>query len=250
MPKAAGVVAVVKILHAVGGGNYELPRNLLTMLWVIAAITMSVGNLLGLLQTSVKRTLAYSSVAHSGYMLVGLVSLAGANPRSSALSGVIFYLTAYGLMNVGAFGVLMLLPSRQGRGSAETFDDLAGQGRANVPLGLAMAVSCFSLIGLPLTIGFFGKLLLIRPALDAGNLWLVIILVANAAVSAGYYLKIVGAMFLRPLPAVPPQPLPRQWPILTAVALSIAATLLLGSIPSAAKWLSEYTETAALIKEP
>jgi NADH-quinone oxidoreductase subunit N len=248
VPKAAGIVATIKILHAVGGNNFNLPPSLVTMLWAIAAITMSVGNLLGLLQTNIKRTLAYSSIAHSGYMLVGLASLAGAH--NDALSGVVFYLTAYGLMNVGAFGVLMLLPSREGKGSAETFEDLAGQGRKNVVLGLAMTVSCFSLIGLPLTVGFFGKLFLIRPALDAGNLWLVIILVTNAAISAGYYLRIVGAMFLRPSPDVPAAALPRQWPIVTAVVLSVLGTLLIGTVPQMARWLSQYAETAALVKQP
>ena len=248
VPKAAGIVATIKILHTVGGNEFNLPQNLVTLLWVIAAITMTVGNLLGLLQTNIKRTLAYSSIAHSGYMLVGLASLAGAH--DSALSGVVFYLTAYGLMNVGAFGVLMLLPSREGKGSAETFEDLAGQGRKNVLLGLAMTVSCFSLIGLPLTIGFFGKLFLIRPALDAGNLWLVIILVTNAAISAGYYLRIVGAMFLRPSPGTSAAALPRQWPIVAAVTLSVAGTLLIGSIPQMAKWLSQYAETAAMVRQP
>ncbi|MFI5377708.1 MAG: NADH-quinone oxidoreductase subunit N [Tepidisphaerales bacterium] len=248
VPKAAGIVATVKILHAVGGDDFRLPHSLVTMLWVIAAITMSVGNLLGLLQTNIKRTLAYSSIAHSGYMLVGVASLAGA--PHTALAGVIFYLTAYGLMNVGAFGVLMLLPSRDGKGSAETFEDLAGQGRKNVPLGLAMTVSCFSLIGLPLTVGFFGKLFLISPALAAGNLWLVIILVANAAVSAGYYLRIVGTMFLRPMPASEGAALKGQFPIVTAVVLSVVGTLLLGSVPQLAQMLSDYASTASLIKQP
>src|SRR5690606_15372532 len=119
------------------------------------------------------------------------------------------YLAAYGVMNAGAFGVLMLLPSRDtaisgeaARGSsAETFEDLAGTGRKHVGLGLAMAVCCFSLTGLPLTIGFFGKAYLILPALDAGLIGLAVLLVINAAISAGYYLRIVATMFLRTEPA-------------------------------------------------
>src|SRR5205085_5192432 len=115
-----------------------------------------------------------------------------------ALSGVLFYLAAYGIMNAAAFGVLILLPGRDNppATSAETFDDLAGQGRAHPALGLAMAVSCFSLIGIPLTVGFFGKLLLIKPALDRAFYGLVIITMINAAISAAYYLKIIAAMFL------------------------------------------------------
>ena len=126
---------------------------------VLAALTMSFGNILGLVQrNNVKRLLAYSSIAHTGYMLVGITALlSGRDLR--ALEGVLFYLASYGIMNVAAFGVLMLLPSRSNKPatSAETFDDIAGAGRRHPALGLAMAVACFSLTGLPLTIGFFGK---------------------------------------------------------------------------------------------
>ena len=170
---------------------------------------MTVGNVLGLLQHNIKRVLAYSSIAHSGYMLVGL-DRAGRAPSdagrrsSEALQGVLFYLAAYGIMNAGAFGVLMLLPAaprelvRRGprpppATSAETFEDLAGQGRAHPVLGLAMAVCCFSLIGLPLTVGFFGKLYLITPGAATPKLyWLVVITMINAAISAAYYLRIVA----------------------------------------------------------
>src|SRR4029453_17887968 len=121
------------------------------------------------LQTNVKRIFAYSSIAHSGYMLVGIAALPTAGER--ALSRGLFYLAAYGMMNAAAFGILMLLPSRDGQSAAETFEDLAGQGRRHIGLGLAMTVSCFSLIGIPLTVGFFGKLLLIYPALYGGLNW-------------------------------------------------------------------------------
>jgi NADH:ubiquinone oxidoreductase subunit 2 (subunit N) len=142
-------------------------------------------------------------------------------------------------MNTAAFGVLMLLPSRLNHPatSAETFEDLAGQGRKHVGLGLAMAVACFSLTGLPLTVGFFGKLYLIKPALHAGLNGLVIVLVINAAISAAYYLRIVAAMFLRPEPTHPAHGgvapsiglrLAHPTPILAAIGLSIIGTLLFG----------------------
>jgi NADH-quinone oxidoreductase subunit N len=241
VPKTAGFAALLKILHTVGGDSYELPRQMSSLLWALAALTMSFGNVLGLLQNNVKRVLAYSSIAHSGYMLVGVAALSLA--PTQALEGVLFYLAAYGIMNAGAFGVLMLLPSRDGRSSAETFEDLAGIGRSHVALGLAMAVSCFSLIGLPLTVGFFGKLMLIRSALDAKLLWLVIILVINAAVSAAYYLRIVTTMFLRPQAAgeesVPDAPIGRrQWTVIAAVGLSVIGVLVLGTIPAATEKLT------------
>jgi NADH-quinone oxidoreductase subunit N len=200
-------------------------------------LTMTVGNVVGLMQQNVKRTLAYSSIAHSGYMLVGLtVAVLGA--RQDAIQGVLFYLAAYGIMNVGAFGVLMLLPgnSTKPATSAETFEDLAGTGRTHPGLGLAMAVACFSLIGLPLTVGFFGKIYLIRPALQQGNLWtvwLVIIMLINAAISAGYYLRIVGVMFLRGEPTIEstaPVVARPAMAIFLAVVISTIGTLLFGIV--------------------
>jgi len=223
---------------------------------------MTVGNVLGLVQVqNVKRTLAYSSIAHSGYMLVGVTALVfSADPQiqSSALQGILFYLAAYGLMNVGAFGVLILLPSRRHipATSAETFDDLAGLGHKHLLLGLAMSVSCFSLIGLPLTVGFFGKFYLIAPAFKAGLNWLVVILVLNAAISAAYYLKIVAALFLRIEP--PPtrfgilphsepasQPIRHPIPVLVSVGASMVGVLWLGIVLPATQRLTDRTVLAA-----
>lgn len=244
VPKAAGFVAMIKVLSAVGGDDWRVPAEVVSLLWTLAVLTMTVGNTLGLLQHNVKRVLAYSSIAHTGYMLVGVTALLAAGEsvadvttrehvQRQALGGVLFYLAAYGIMNAGAFGVLMLLPTREqrydrgggGEGgtrsggasgtppatSAETYDDLAGVGRGRPGLGLAMAVCCFSLIGLPLTVGFFGKLYLLQPvfgvaeaAADSGMrnkmVWLGVLTVVNAAIGAAYYLRIIATMFLRPEP--------------------------------------------------
>jgi NADH-quinone oxidoreductase subunit N len=213
------------------------------LLWIVAVLTMSVGNILALMQDNLKRLMAYSSIAHSGYMLVGLATMAslqGGDPvRRDALQGVLFYLAAYGLTNVAVFGVLMLLPSRHRRRtptvSAETFDDIAGQGRRYPALGFSMAVACFSLTGLPLTVGFFGKFLLIKPAIHGGLYWLAIMAVVNAAISAAYYLRIVAAMFLRdPEPAVdegePTEEVVFTTPLVAAIVTSVAGVLVLGTI--------------------
>lgn len=248
VPKTAGFVALVKVLGAVGGLQMRFGPELSGLLWVLAVATMSVGNVLALLQRNVKRVLAYSSVAHSGYMLVGLAVLTGAGAldvRREALVGLLFYLAAYGIMNAGAFGVLMMLPAKPriwGESpppytTAETYDDLVGQGRRHPGLGLLMAIACFSLIGLPLTVGFMGKLFLIAPALKAGSeamTWLAILTLVNAAISAAYYLRIVGAMFLRDEVGeaqAPSEPSTKPVPLLAAVVLSGAATLLLGMPP-------------------
>ncbi|HEV2295566.1 MAG TPA: NADH-quinone oxidoreductase subunit N [Tepidisphaeraceae bacterium] len=291
VPKTSGFVALIKLLFVISGGAWESPEVVQKLLWVMAVLTMTAGNVLGLLQFNVKRVLAYSSIAHTGYMLVGLTVYAvtgvgaDANVKQSALQGVLFYLASYGIMNAGAFGVLMLLPAREDRGlglgraktlpatSAETFEDLAGTGRRNVGLGLAMAVCCFSLIGLPLTVGFFGKLFLIRPALDAAHgedrtwmIWLVVITMINAAISAAYYLRIVATMFLRPEPtdlaaeSEPPTStgggetsgtgaaLARPMPILIAIGLSVFGTLLFGALPPATQVLDLRASSAANIE--
>jgi NADH-quinone oxidoreductase subunit N len=203
---------------------------------------MTVGNVLGLVQVNIKRLLAYSSIAHSGYMLVAVAALVTSGSASGALlwqqyalRGILFYLAAYGLTNIAAFGVLSLLPGREETpgSSAETFDEIAGLGRNHVGLGLAMAIACFSLVGIPLTVGFVGKVLLIQPALQAGLYTLVAILVINSAISAGYYLRIIATLFLKPRTIAPgtiEPATPRNWPLPTtfAICASVAAILLLG----------------------
>jgi NADH-quinone oxidoreductase subunit N len=246
VPKTSGMVALIKVLYAAGGPAWALPPQVMRLLWVLAVLTMTFGNVLGLLQYNIKRLLAYSSVAHSGYMLTGLAALAAAyhtvaspaerqNVQDASLQGVLFYLTAYGIMNAAAFGVLQMLPARDGRlgTSAETFEDIAGQGRRHVGLGLCMAVACFSLIGIPLTVGFLGKVLLIKPAFAGHNNWLVVITVINAAISAAYYLRIVGTLFLRDPAADLVEPVDRvrrPAPIMAAIGISVLGTLLLGTV--------------------
>jgi len=263
VPKTSGFVALIKILYAAGGPSWALPPQLAKLLWVLAVLTMTFGNVLGLLQTNIKRLLAYSSVAHSGYMLTGIAALAGAyltagqdrhSVQTDALAGVIFYLTAYGIMNAAAFGVLMLLPARDARPgtSAETFEDIAGQGRRHVGLGLCMAVACFSLIGIPLTVGFWGKVFLIKPAFAGGNNWLVVIVMVNAAISAAYYLRIIGTMFLRE-PAGnsigTSSDAKHPLPIMAAIGLSVVGTLLLGTVIPITQMFTNSTHIAARIDE-
>jgi NADH-quinone oxidoreductase subunit N len=325
VPKTSGFVAIIKLLYAVGSGPvssfWNVPPLIVNLIIIVAGLTMTVGNVLGLLQFNVKRVLAYSSIAHTGYMLVGIAAMTHAPQllaqgratpnqvetiQGQALSGVLFYLAAYGIMNVGAFGVLMLLPTRevtyapaaaaeagetsgpievtatgaseaQAAGTAtsrhprplpattaETFDDLAGQGRRHPWLGLAMAVCCFSLIGLPATIGFFGKYYLVLPALHSGLVVLVVVMMINAAVSAAYYLKIVQAMYLRPLPeeelggakqseeAEARHTAERKLsmlplPIAAAVALSVFGTLMLGIVLPATNGLTRRTQEAVQV---
>jgi NADH-quinone oxidoreductase subunit N len=209
------------------------------LIWWIAVLTMTAGNILGLLQRNIKRVLAYSSIAHTGYMLVAVAALVTTGAGDStyqitALRGVLFYIAAYGLTNIAAFGVLILLPGRSGEigTSAETFEEIAGLGRKHVALGLSMAVACFSLIGIPLTVGFIGKVLLIQPALQARLTGLVVILVINSAISAAYYLKIVATLFLRAADdtAAAPPPGSTSAPVHAAIVCSVMGILALGAV--------------------
>ncbi|HZZ44779.1 MAG TPA: NADH-quinone oxidoreductase subunit N [Tepidisphaeraceae bacterium] len=266
VPKASGLVALLKILFVASGGTWHVSPPLIKLIWWLAALTMTFGNVLGILQKhSVKRALAYSSVANSGYLLVGVAALI-ANPLGydHAIQATLFYLAAYALMNTGAFAVLTALPARDEdpNTSAETYDDLAGAGRKHLWLGLAMAICCFSLIGLPLTVGFFGKLIIVQPALSAHLTGLVVILVINAGISAAYYLRIVGALFLRLDPShghpahpgyhphhhpAPHNPLSAPLAISLAVWLSAGSVLLLGTLLPATQILSNHTLGATIL---
>jgi NADH-quinone oxidoreductase subunit N len=283
IPKTSGMIALLKLVYVAGGNNWAGPETLTKLLWAVALLTMCVGNSVALWQLNVKRVLAYSSIAHSGYMLVGIAALSAthdATTQQHALEGVLFYLAAYGIMNVGAFGVLMLLPAKPHKNwageitpappatTAETFEDIAGQGRRHPALGLAMAICCFSLMGIPLTVGFLAKVYIIRPALDAHLYWLVVLTMLNAGVSAGYYLKIVGTMFLRvetedlhgpshPMTLTPiPEPggvverLLMPAPIRVSVILSVIGTLLFGIVMPATQVLSSRVSDGAHLDLP
>ena len=195
VPKTAGAVALIILLETVGWSNHladgarGLPVELATTLWMMAALTMILGNIGALLQRNIKRLMAYSSIAHSGYMIIGL--LAGPPLGVNAL---LFYLLAYGVMNTAAFGVLASL-ERRGH-EIETLDDLAGLRERAPVLAIIMALSAASLIGLPPFIGFVGKLYLFIAGVEAGQIWLVVIAGINSAISAWYYLLLAGLPIL------------------------------------------------------
>ncbi len=202
LPKAAGFVAMVKLMAMC---HWQLPDSLMWMLWGVAAVTMTVGNVLALLQKNVKRMLAYSSIAHSGYMLVGLLvgpardeSHGSGGPMRDGVAAMLFYIVVYGAMNLGAFAVLANLRIK-GR-AVETLDDLAGLSRRAPLLALAMAVCVFSLMGFPPTAGFMGKVYLFWGAFSTGEQALVVLAVlgvVNSAIAAAYYLRIVAACYMR-----------------------------------------------------
>ena len=167
----------------------------LPIMWVLAAVTMTLGNLVALTQDNVKRMLAYSSIAHTGYMLVGLAAYAAG--ALAGLEGLLFYGAAYAFMNLGAFAVIAALQKRTGvTSSLNTF---AGLGRREPILGILMTLFLLSLTGIPPTAGFFAKAYVILAAVEAGGplTLLAVITVLNAAAAAFYYLRVVVYMFMR-----------------------------------------------------
>jgi NADH-quinone oxidoreductase subunit N len=193
------------------------------VLAVVAALSMIVGNVIAISQTNIKRMLAYSSIAHAGYILTGIVAanVAGSN-------GVLFYLMAYTCMNVGAFGVLSILESEDGGNL--TFDDYTGLSSKRPLIAGLMAVFMFSLSGIPPFAGFFGKYYVFTGAVEAGYTWLAIVGVIMSVVSAYYYLRLVVLMYFKEQVSVIDTGIPKLG--LTALVLSAVALLIFGIYPS------------------
>ncbi len=190
---------------------------------VLAALSMIVGNVMAISQTSVKRMLAYSSVAHAGYILTGVIA---ANAAGS--NGVLFYLLAYTLMNVGAFGVLSILESAAVENVR--IDDLTGLARSRPWLAGLMALFMFSLTGIPPFAGFFGKYYVFTGAIEAGYTWLAIVGVLMSVVSAYYYLRLVVVMYFQ---EGTPDQTGTSTPLgLASLVLPALALLVLGLLPS------------------
>jgi len=183
VPKAAGAVAAMLLLTILGDG--PLPDAVLVTLWIMAVLTMTLGNIGALLQQRTKRMLAYSSIAHSGYLFIGLIAGPGAG-----YAAVLVYLVAYGFGNTATFAVLASL-KRDGE-EVETLEELAGLRERHPRLAWALAISAGSLLGFPPLLGFWGKLLLFIAGVASGHVVLVIIAGVNSAISAWYYLRLVA----------------------------------------------------------
>jgi len=205
-PKAAGFASFIRVFvfafPFVVAGSVTV-GSLIHQAWVwslvvLAIATMTVGNVVAITQNNVKRMLAYSSIAHAGYAVVGFIA-AGAAPdfsqRDAAISAVLFYLLTYAVMNLGAFAVVQMI-ARSGDRRTEV-EDYSGIGFQSPWLAFALSLFLLSLLGMPLTAGFIGKVMVFRAALDQGYYLLVVIGVLNTAVSAYYYLRLIIVMFFR-----------------------------------------------------
>jgi NADH-quinone oxidoreductase subunit N len=259
IPKGVGFVAIVRTLIAiiaVKGPDDPLCRKAIIISWIVAAATMTLGNTMGLLQNNLKRLLAYSSIAHAGYLMIGVtVAFTTFTNRPDqgwlyfGCESIFFYLTAYALMTLGAFGAIIAL--RTADREVETVDELAGLGFTQPLPALALAICLLSLSGIPPLVGFWAKLQIFaaafaaRPEDNPGPYFLLAVIgVLNAAAGAYYYLRIVVAMYLRPA---------RQkvesrggWPVALAVGACASLSLLVGFYPTPIARASRAAAMAAL----
>lgn len=219
--KASGFAVFIRVLTT--GINVD-SVEWTNILWILAVLSMTVGNVMALKQDNVKRMLAYSSIVHAGYVMVALVV-----GNSMAVSSIIFYSCAYALMGMGAFGVLTI---RRGSSVLNTFDDLSGYAKESPFLAFLMALFMFSLIGFPLTAGFTGKLQIFAAALDSGWVWLTVIALLNSALSVYYYLRVIVYMYMRePLSDPAPSNAVNYGFALTGLVGAASAVLYLGIFP-------------------
>jgi NADH-quinone oxidoreductase subunit N len=220
--KAAAFAAFVRVFLSA----FEPMRaDWVPLLWVIAVATMILGTVVGVVQSNVKRMLAYSSIAHAGYLLVGLVA---ANTAGKA--AVLFYLAAYAVTNLGAFGVIALLGTRDN--PHDDIRDFAGLGSRRPAIAALMTVFLLSLGGFPPMAGFIGKWYVFYAAVQEGYYWLAVIGVLTSVISVFYYLRIVVMMYMTEGPAAAPVPVLLSRAGLAALALATIGVFYLGVLPA------------------
>src|ERR1700681_3367652 len=237
-PKAAGFASFMRVFvfgfpiaTAVASTAGYAHKSWLGALAIMAALTMCVGNVVAIVQNNVKRMLAYSSIAHAGYALVGFVAAGAATDpeqRNAALSSVAFYLLTYAIMNMGAFAVVTVIARSNDRRTE--VDDYNGIGFLSPVLAFSLSLFLLSLLGMPLTAGFMGKVMVFTTAVRQGYTWLVVIGVLNTAVSAFYYLRLIVVMFFRERNA-PWDPPRIRASIALALVITVVGVLYLGLFP-------------------
>ncbi|OGT99440.1 MAG: NADH-quinone oxidoreductase subunit N [Geobacteraceae bacterium GWB2_52_12] len=229
-PKAAGFAALLRIfLVALPTLQVEWSQ----VLWVMAVLTMTVGNITALRQDNIKRVLAYSSIAHAGYALVGFVAANG-----TGTAGILFYMLSYAFMNIGAFAIVILV-AKKGETNGNV-SDFAGLGFKRPLLAVVMTIFLFSLAGMPPTAGFIGKFYLFSGAIQEGYIWLAVIGVLNSAASVYYYLRIMVYMYMKE-PTEDFEWIQLTAPVALALVIAVVGSLIPGIVPSI---ILQYAEMA------
>src|SRR5271157_5634542 len=232
-PKAAAFALLLRIFAGIDAAT----TYWFWAFWILATLTMFVGNLGALVQTNIKRVLAYSSIAHAGYILVALAAVTFTKSdvdggASRAYAAVLFYLLSYALVSVGAFTIISDLGGRGER--YLNVDDFAGLGTRQPFAAAALSLFLFSFLGLPITAGFFGKLYIFTAAIQSKLIWLAVLMAINSIIGAYYYLRIVVVMYMHdhkgPVPADAPTSLSPT--VAMVVIVTVLATLYLGLAPN------------------
>jgi NADH-quinone oxidoreductase subunit N len=240
-PKAAAFAVLLRITFT---GFPAMQHRWAILLWVLAAASMTIGNLGAFLQRDVKRLLAYSSIAHAGYILVAFTAF-----PIDGIAAACFYIAAYAAMNVGAFAVITQIAGYQER--ARTLDDYTGLALKRPLLAALLAFFLLSLIGIPFTGGFFGKFYVFTAAMHGGHVWLAVVGLINSGIACFYYLRLLTTLYTRPTTNAPSVVASRATSVPAAIGLGLAAltTLTLGILPSSAVWLAEYASHSTLIEQ-
>jgi NADH-quinone oxidoreductase subunit N len=222
-PKAAAFAVFVRVFMT---SFQQIATGWEPLIWISALLSMTIGNFAALTQTNLKRMLAYSSIAHAGYILVALAA-----KSELGTAAVMFYLAAYALMNIGAFAVVIHIA---GKGERHLrIDDLAGLAQKQPLTAALMTVFVLSFIGVPLTGGFFGKFYIFRAAVESDLIWLAVLGLLNSAVAAYYYLRLLVVMYMHE-PGEAVQALePMSAGLDIALVLSAVGTFILGVLPGA-----------------
>ncbi len=219
-PKAAGFAILIRVLMVAFPATYG---KWLGLVWLSAVLTMTVGNCVAIVQSNIKRMLAYSSIAHAGYILVAVTT-----HNQEGVAAILFYTLAYALMNIGAFTIVALV-GRKGDQKSH-IDDFAGLGFKQPGLAAALSILLLSLAGIPLTAGFAGKFFIFRAALESHFVWLTIIGVINSAISVYYYLHVIVVMYMKE-PADDWSPVAMTPSTISVIALSVFGVLQFGMFP-------------------
>jgi NADH-quinone oxidoreductase subunit N len=237
--KSAGFAVVLRVFYI------AFPLETLNVEWsaifaILAALSMTVGNLVAIPQNNIKRMLAYSTISHAGYLMVGLAAVASrttADNGDMGPSGVLFYLGGYAVMNLAAFSVVIAVSNRTG---SDQIGDFAGLSRTAPYLAAVLAFALVSLTGVPPTVGFMAKVYIFGAAVDSGLAWLAVVGVVNSVISAYYYLRVVKVMYLSDPPGE--ERLDSGMPIRLAMLATVAGVLVFGIYPGP---LIELAKTAA-----
>jgi NADH-quinone oxidoreductase subunit N len=224
-PKAAAFALALRILASVDAAA----PLWFWALWVAAALSMFAGNLSAIVQTSVKRMLAYSSIAHAGYILVALTAAAATDHPEAGIAAALFYLVGYALVKMGAF---LIVAQLGGQGERHVdIEDFTGLGRRQPAMAACLSLFLLSLLGLPITAGFLGKFYVFNAALESNLIWLAILLALNSVIGSYYYLRLIVAMYMRePATKIAAEPVP--WTLSVVLWIAAAGTVFAGLFPA------------------